>query len=435
MTSTHTSAADRQTVLLVSPSLLGHRLIYCRVLAGILTDAGYRVAVASDLSDTAVDANPLVVDLGRQEHVELLDFGRAIPGGGPSLRALAALGAQVRADVTLLAEADDVMPQLAARKGTQAPRGQGRLVALFVRSTNHQYTRPLSVVSRARRRWGRGGPGPVDEAAFHLRLLGKYRLVDAALVLDERYALQHPRTHRWMPDIFREFEEPLDVVGDETAVWQRRLHEFLAAAGERPVLAYVGTNQHRRGYDTLLRLALEEGGIFVHCGRFGLYGEPSDAEVRVLRAELERRGALLETDGPYVRPETAAAFLAAARAVVMPYRHHDGSSGVMLQALAAARPVLVPDRGLMAYRVRTFGLGRTYRDGDAGDLRRQFRTLLAHGPELYRRRLDAYLAFFTRTQVAAAVGAAVTGSGAGAQLPQFGLPPGASPDDVKDGPR
>lgn len=107
----------------------------------------------------------------------------------------------------------------------------------------------------------------------------------------------------------------------------------------------------------------------------------------------------------------------------------------MLQALAAARPVLVPDRGLMAYRVRTFGLGRTYRDGDAGDLQRQFRTLLAHGPEPYRRRLDAFLAFFTRTQVAAAVGAAVSGSGAGAQLPQLALPVGASPDDLKDGPR
>ena len=31
----------------------------------------------------------------------------------------------------------------------------------------------------------------------------------------------------------------------------------------------------------------------------------------------------------------------------------------MLQALAAGRPVLVPDRGLMACRVRTFGFGTT----------------------------------------------------------------------------
>jgi glycosyltransferase involved in cell wall biosynthesis len=397
-------------------------------------DAGYGVVVAGDLSDTEVAASPLLAHLRRQGGVKLLDLGRREPGEGPSLSTLAALGVEVCADVILLAEADDLMSQLAARKGVRPLSRQGRIVGLFIRSTNHQYRRRASVMSRARRRWGRGRSGSLDEATFHVRL-AKHRSVDAALVLDERYALRHPLTHRWLPDIFCEFEEPLDAAGGETTLWQHRLEEFLETAGDKPVLAYVGANQHRRGYDTLLRLALEEGGVFLHCGRFSLYGEPSDAEVMALRSELGRRGDLFETDGPYVRPQTAAAFLAAARAIVLPYRRHDGSSGVMLQALAAARPVLVPDRGLMAYRARTFGLGRTYRDGDMGDLRRQFRGLLAHGPEPYRPRLDAYLAYFSRAQVAAAVVNAVSGRGEGARLPQLALAAKAIPDDLRSGSR
>ena len=103
--------------------------------------------------------------------------------------------------------------------------------------------------------------------------------------------------------------------------------------------------------------------------------------------------------------------------------------------LAAARPVLVPDRGLMAYRVRTFGLGQTYRDGDLGDLKRQFRNLLAEGPESRRCHLDAYLTYFSRAQVAAAVVAAVSGGGASAQLPQSALPVGILSDDLGHGPR
>ena len=51
---------------------------------------------------------------------------------------------------------------------------------------------------------------------------------------------------------------------------------------------------------------------------------------------------------------------------------HLGSSGAMLQALMAGRPVLVPDQGLMAWRVRNFGLGLTYVPGDRRDMRYKF---------------------------------------------------------------
>lgn len=432
MTVLRSAAAGGPATLVVSPSLQGHRVIYCRVLAGVLAEEGRRVVVAGDLRDGAVSGDPLVRDLGAREGVELVDLGELLHGRAVPARDLAVLAARAGADTVLLAEADDFAGELGLlRRVDGAPAGL-RVVGLFVRSTNYQYRARPTTVARARltlkRRFGRGS----GREEFHARALRGRGLVDAALVLDERYACEHPRTHSWLPDIFREFDEPVAATDDETARWEQRLHVYLADAGARPVLVYVGTNQHRRGYDTLLRLALEVDGCVVHCGRFVLDGEPSDAEVTALRAELEARRALFETGGPYVRPETAAVFLRAARCVVLPYRQHDGSSGVMLQALAAGRPVLVPDRGLMAYRARTFGLGVTFRDGDAADLRRRFAELQTRGPVEYAARLDAYMGFFSRTQVSAAVRAAVAGAGPGARLPQEALcAPAAERSDAR----
>ncbi|HEY5169427.1 MAG TPA: glycosyltransferase, partial [Thermoleophilia bacterium] len=153
-------------------------------------------------------------------------------------------------------------------------------------------------------------------------------------------------------------------------------------------------------------------------GRFELEGEPYDPDVRAMRATLSAAGRLLETGGPYLDAATADVFLRAARCVVLPYRGHDGSSGVMLQALAAGRPVLVPDRGLMAYRVRGFGLGATYSDGDEADLRRRFRELEERGPESFAGDLDRYMDYFARPQLVAALASAVTGEGDGARLPR-----------------
>jgi glycosyltransferase involved in cell wall biosynthesis len=294
-------------------------------------------------------------------------------------------------------------------------------VGLFIRSTNHQYAAAPSLVGRAKALL-RGRRAPLSDAAFHMRFVARRPVVDAALVLDELYAAGHRGSHAWLPDIYREFEQGGEEWERETAAWAGRVRDFLAGCPRRPVVVYVGANQRRRGYADLLRLARDEGGSFLHCGERDERDESSDEETRELRRALAERGALLETGDAYLSPETADVFIRAARCVALPYRGHDGSSGIMLQALAAGRPVLVPDRGLMAYRVRTFGLGLTYRPGDETGLRRGFRDLQAREPGEWAPALRAFCAFFSPEQVAAAVAAAVTGRGAGARLPQDGAP-------------
>jgi glycosyltransferase involved in cell wall biosynthesis len=416
------SAGERSVALLYSPSLQGHRLTYCRVLSDILVGLGFRVVVAGRGLEPPVASDPLLADLANRPGVTVRDLGA--PNGTPPATAVAAQIRRARAAVTVLTEADDLLDALAARRRHDAPALGGRLIGLFLRSTNYQYHPRPSAVSRAKTRLAARRDGRIGEAVFHDGLLPRRSVLDAALVLDERFALAHPRSHQWMPDIFREFGEPSREAAAETRDWKARLAAFLAGCTARPVIVYTGPSDPRRGYDILLKLCLDENGCFLHCGERDLLYEASSGEVPALRAALAARGALLETGGPYLHADTAAAFLRAASCVVLPYRRHDGSSGSMLQALAAGRPVLMPDHGLSAWRVRSFGLGAVYREGDDDDLRRRFH-------ELHDRSapdgaaLAEYVGLFSREQVTAAVSRAVGGRGAGARLPAIELGGGA----------
>jgi glycosyltransferase involved in cell wall biosynthesis len=408
-------AGQRPTALLVSPSLEGHRTIYCRVLTGILAGLGYRVVVAGRLPKGLVSGGLLVTDRAGGGAGELIDIGDR---GGRRLQLadIAALCERVQAHVTILTEADAHIDEL-ARGEVRLP---GRVVGIFIRSTNYVHRPRPSHLAQARSRLARRRRGGVDAAAFHETVLPRDRPVDAALVLDERFATTHTSSHLWLPDIYAEFDDLPAESSQETTEWSRRLAELLDGGQKGPVVVYVGTSDRRRGYDTLLRLALDEGGCFLHCGRRDREYEAADADIGARRTALAERGALLETGERYRRPQTAAAFLAAATCVVLPYRQHEGSSGVMLQAVAAGRPVVVPDGGLMAFRVQSFGLGATYADGDLRQMRRCFDEMRAAGPAPYEQALTKFAALFSRRQVAAAVAAAVTGRGDGALLPRLG---------------
>jgi glycosyltransferase involved in cell wall biosynthesis len=346
-------------------------------------------------------------------------------GHGISTVELAGLMQRCGAETVVLMEADDHLATLAGQVGRGTHRLPGRRVGLFIRSTNYAYPHSGSPSLRVRLGWLRRLPTQrrVWPRLFHEWLLPRERLLDAALCLDESFVLRHSATHSWMPDIFMTAPD-VDTEGKEETRHHvdcsdellGALHEFLEAHVGREVLVYFGTARVRRGYDTLLRLAVERRGCFIHCGLADAREAFVD-DVAALRQSLSSRGALFET-GAYVAGfRVAEAFLAAGACVVLPYRHHLGSSGVMLQALRAGRPVLVPNEGLMAQRVRENGLGAVYRPGDWIDLNRQYAALCRRSPEEFAPAIARFLEFFSREQVEAAILAAVEGGGGGAPPP------------------
>jgi glycosyltransferase involved in cell wall biosynthesis len=417
-----TGRTGQPAAVIVMPSLQGHRHVYCRAIAGVVRELGYTVVIATPLDEPGDRRRA-----GTLGAVVLHDTAPVPEDERCSLAALSALRAAHDAGVLVLAEADEYIPALAELRAGGAQALPGRVVALFIRSTNYVHAPPPSALrSLARRLRGPRQQTASDPVVFHETLADG----DAALtavVLDERFAAAHRRSHSWLPDIYREFEA-IDQEEAEQAAWGRALESFLAVQRDRPVIVYVGTNQVRRGYDTLVRLAADLDGCLIHCGRLDAGDESLDESTRRFRDTLAKRNALLETVVHYTSPRTAELFLTAARCVVLPYREHDGSSGVMLQAVAAGRPVLVPDRGLMGWRVREFGVGEVYDDGDWAGLRQSFIRLCERGPKPYGPALAAYAACFTQERVERAIRRAVTGHGPAARLPQDALAgPGSSP--------
>jgi glycosyltransferase involved in cell wall biosynthesis len=411
----------RRRVLIFSPFLEGHRAVYMSVLADVALNADWEVVFAAAFT-SAGDAVvcPHLDRYHEERHASFIDVAGEPAGGldidsGSFVRLVQRAGA----DVTVLAHADNHIRLLNSQLCGAARRLPGRRVGIFISSTNFVHgwgrDRPLREWVRHYRHYPKTWRG--QPALFHRVLLPTFRLVDVALCLDELFVGSRGEPYRWMPDIDatlgarRGREESA-----EARMWRERLQPFLARNSGRSVFVYYGMAQARRGYDVLLRLAVQEGGCLIHAGR-RVDDDAYEYDVHSLRRVLAERSALFET-GEYLEQfDTAGVFLGAAHHVVLPYRTHYGSSGVMLQALRAGRPVLVPDSGLMAHRVRLHRLGAVYRAGDWEDMRRQNAILSRVNADEFRNPIERFLKYFSEDQIVSAIGGALGLAGAGALRP------------------
>jgi hypothetical protein len=387
------------------PDLHGHRQIYCRELCGYLLSRDFEVTVGTDTR--GLERYGELATLSGDPRVRFVaDTWSAEAGPSTQLRRLTAAVREADAEVVLLAEADAAHGLLASQILGRGRRLPGRRIGLFIRSTNyvHQLERPRAgrlpraIVAAYSYR-------PVSLAQpriFHEVVTRRFSVLDAALCLDEVFVASRGGLYGWMPDIATVVDESPERDA-ETAAWQAKVSAFVESQNGRPVIVYVGTPQPRRGYEQLLELACEVDGCVLHCGEspeaFGY--RLSDLPARDL---LLTRAAILESGGFYQSFQTAQATFGAAHCVVLPYdSRHLGSSGVMLQALQAGRPLLVPDQGLMGWRVRNFGLGLTFTPGDRGDMLRKFRLLQGISSDHFTEAIGRFLAYFAKDRFEAAM--------------------------------
>ena len=89
--------------------------------------------------------------------------------------------------------------------------------------------------------------------------------------------------------------------------------------------------------------------------------------MRIRLAALEKAGDAMVINRFILQEEVEWCF-AASDAVLLPYRKHFGSSGVLVQAAMAGKPVIASDEGLTADRVRRFNMGWLFRPGDGASL-------------------------------------------------------------------
>lgn len=379
-------------VLLYSPDVIGHPRVYCRVIADALAGQDCELTLAMGFTDAAgladsPDLHPLV---GRKG-VTLLDTREASAYGKPHLSAeeLVRLQRDIQVDTTLFIDADKSASDFRRISERAAPRLHGRNLGIFAGTAEwypgeDSYTgKPLTLrAPTVRTTLGnikRAIFNRTDTRAyFYEKVLIAHRLLDEIIVKDERLAQWRGAPVSWMPEISRPSAAPeTEQESAEYDHWAQRLDDFRQAhQGREPVL-YFGDAAYYKGYDLFLEFVARNPNTFaIHAGRSY---DPADAvhfkyNVEGLRAQLKAEGRLLETNA-YVHTQRLKELFFGFVRVYLTTHRLALSSSTMLQALELGIPVVVPDRGLIGWRVKQHGLGGVYSYEDLDDLARVAGTL------------------------------------------------------------
>jgi len=407
-------------VLIYSPELGGHRQIYCDVITDILLELGAEVVLAVGLStEGGLTKWRNISHYQTHPNVEIVDCCQFSSHQRDLLAAeeIAALQRQYSVDVTVLAEADPCRAELLRIGLGEAPRLEGKNVGIFARISNW-YPGESSWIwypgdsppggSDTKRSFIRRGLSRLKRLVFppdHRRshefffqeVIGRQRVLDIALVKDERTAEGVGYPYVWFPDIY----QPVHVLETEEDKLEydalsTQYQDFLARQAGREVLLHSGSGNagKYRGYDILLKLAeWDDSTCFVHCGQ--LLRDAYEPDVLAVKNRLLAQGRFFETGRYVYRQDLVNLFFASTSRIVLTHRLV-GSSGTMLQALSAGKPVLVPDAGLLGYRVKGNNLGMTYRPGDLQDLFQKWQVFKATPVDIYADSLRAYMKRFDR---------------------------------------
>jgi glycosyltransferase involved in cell wall biosynthesis len=386
----------KKNALVFSPILDGHRQVYAQYLIESLLKRDYQVYLVSEKSEvqknypylSSYQSNPNVKIVGIKEdyRISSWDFRK--------------LQDRFKIDLTVFAEADEQLKLLNYQLLPGYPRLRGKNVGIFIRSINYIHFPKqapsvwniLLSIKHLPKGWHS------NPLIFHEFTLPKLKLMDSALTLDEFFVEKHSKTHLWLPDLVFPLlgDDPI-IAQTEISLWEPRLACFLEKNKGKEILLYFGEARQRKGYDTLLKLASEENSCFIHCG-LSSYSEKYELDIQDLKNYLDSQGLLFETKAFIQSYQTMQLFFNACKYVVLPYRRHFGSSGVMLQAIHFGKPVLVANQGLMAARTQQHHLGLTYYHDDFEDLKKQW-IILKETSQVFLNDLAQYKQAFSPQRV------------------------------------
>jgi FkbM family methyltransferase len=177
-----------------------------------------------------------------------------------------------------------------------------------------------------------------------------------------------------MPEISR--PSAVAECPEESDEFLRRRSEldcFLACNQHREPVLYFGDAAYYKGYDLFLEfVAATPSACAIHAGRSYDAQQRSyfRYDVEGLRAQLTEENRLYETNA-YVRSRRLKELLFGSIRLYITTHRLALSSSTVIQALELGKPVLVPDRGLLGYRVRKNNLGDVYKYESLSDLKQK----------------------------------------------------------------
>lgn len=202
----------------------------------------------------------------------------------------------------------------------------------------------------------------VKQRVRKLMLKQKLKYFDITYWLDEYFVTNNNiKSKSWLPDISKSFN--LDVNNDdvEFELLCPQIDNFLMNNKGKDVLLFFGRDFNRKGFDFIIELALEDEQFVVLRAGEPLENVDENQEIIEKMSILEKNGRLLDIPTFIKNPIIISKLFQATNYILLPYRDHYSSSGVMLQAIEFQKPVVVPNIGLMSKRVFENHLGITYK--------------------------------------------------------------------------
>lgn len=132
------------------------------------------------------------------------------------------------------------------------------------------------------------------------------------------------------------------------------------------VLLFYGGGYKRKGLhlavEAMLRMSAP-GPAFLLCAGLQPNNEQLARDLETLRSQGRA-----EIVNRYVSAEEERQLFAACDAVLLPYLHHQGTSGVLSRAAGAGKPVIASDEYLIGHLVRQYGMGLLFESGNVLEL-------------------------------------------------------------------
>ncbi len=385
-----------RNALIFSPGLDGHRQVYVFVLTHVLEELDFKIHIAANLSQNVF--NSFYFDkLKNKPGITIIDTSK-YGEGGLKITHLEFLELQNKylIDLTIFPEADHHISLLVSQIPKNKNCFRGKLIGIFLRP--FYYYNKLGLIDKLRYLKNLPSRWDIDNRLFHEVLLPRFSLLDKALFIDENFVTHH-KFGIWLPDVFQQYaDQIIQNEKKEQRIWIDRLNDFIMKNNGRFPFLYFGTAQYRRGYDILLKMAVENDGSFIHCGIVNL-DEPYIYDVSGLRNLLSNKGHLFETNQFLEDPLCIESFFNSVTHLVLPYRDFFGSSGVMLQSLSYGIPVLAPENGIIGHRIRKYQLGVTYKPENPDSLYTQFNYFKELDSNKFSNNIKFYMNFQTAGQL------------------------------------
>jgi len=358
-------------ILFFEPRTEGHHLGWLQLFCEALLAMGFQLTLAiDDRTNTAreriADKNTNIL---KQVSVISVYETQDTFWGGSKINALAHCFQQSGADEIFCNTLDEFSSSLLRRAafGLKIPSVlRGKLSGIFIRP------RPLdptqSGVNNRVKKWG-------------FRRLDHHVWFNKIFFLDEFLV---PQLKGWRTS-FHFLPDPW--MGDYSFS-QKEARDALGIPEGRVVLLHYGADSPRKGLDLLLDALQGLSGkerFFLIAAGLKKEGSPTLARLKVLEEQK-----VAKVFNYYLSDEEEKQCFAATDFVTMPYNKHYGSSGVLSQAAAAAKPVIASDYHLLGKRVKTYNLGLTFANGDSVSLREQLEKALNTNANAFEGHLRKY---------------------------------------------